>query len=568
MLNPNQQKSQLIDDVDLWPIAKLYSDRNLLVQSVKQDSLDKTISKGDSLDDLIAKTIYSEQDRIKNNPWKVDPGSEPKFWKKMRKDFLESKSNNYSEEKKDELQNTILNTITERYAEEIVGGFRSKSVSFARKFLRRFFTILLSTTSLVKTRGRKRNFNMADHIKMYGNIDKIRNLFNEGIVVIIPTHFSNMDSLLIAYSLDDIAGIPSFSYGAGLNLHNAEVVSYFLSRLGTYRIDRRKRNPIYLETLKSFSRVSIGKGTNTIFFPGGTRSRSGKIETKLKYGLLTTLVETQRELIEKGSKQKLFIVPMVLGYNAVLEARSLIHQFLSKQGEEKFLASRDSYLSISQIIKFATNYFQTDSELTVSVGDVIDVLGNSVQENGISIDKWGREIKLSDYFSEEGKIIQNKQREFVYTKRLAGHIIDSFHKNNIILSSHLLAYVSFKIIKARYPNVDIYDFLNQKDWDTKISYDELKSKTKKLVKKLLMLEEKNELLVENRIRKSFKKILVKGLYYLGAFHNTNVLAFNEQSNTFSSEDLKLLYYYHNRLDTYSFDAMIAEYNLEDESHNI
>jgi glycerol-3-phosphate O-acyltransferase len=53
------------------------------------------------------------------------------------------------------------------------------------------------------------------------------------------------------------------------------------------------------------SSLSIQRGTNSIFFPGGTRSRSGAIENKLKMGLLGTLVEAQRAMIQRNENTKI-----------------------------------------------------------------------------------------------------------------------------------------------------------------------------------------------------------------------------------------------------------------------
>jgi len=73
-----------------------------------------------------------------------------------------------------------------------------------------------------------------------------------------------------------------------VNLYDVEILAYYMNRLGAYRVDRRKKNPIYLETLKSMASLSLLEGLNHIFFPGGTRSRSGAIEENLKLGLLNS----------------------------------------------------------------------------------------------------------------------------------------------------------------------------------------------------------------------------------------------------------------------------------------
>src|SRR5690625_7128854 len=101
----------------------------------------------------------------------------------------------------------------------------------------------------------------------------------------LPTHLSDLDISLIVYVIDTRVGIPAFAYGAGLNLYNFGPAAYFMNRLGAYRVDRRKKNPIYLETLKAMSTLSIKSGVNNLFFPGGTPTSSGPRERPIKHGV-------------------------------------------------------------------------------------------------------------------------------------------------------------------------------------------------------------------------------------------------------------------------------------------
>ncbi|MBK7094284.1 MAG: 1-acyl-sn-glycerol-3-phosphate acyltransferase [Saprospiraceae bacterium] len=133
-----------------------------------------------------------------------------------------------------------------------------------------------------------------------------------------------------------------YSYGAGLNLFNYEIPAYFMSKLGAYKVDRRKKNSIYMNSLLEYSKHSLSQNINTIFFPGGTRSRSGEIETELKTGLLSSLIGAQFEKIKNGDNRKIFVVPVVMNYNSVLEARSLIYSFLKNDRKTKYL-SRSKY---------------------------------------------------------------------------------------------------------------------------------------------------------------------------------------------------------------------------------
>ena len=85
-----------------------------------------------------------------------------------------------------------------------------------------------------------------------------------------------------------------------------------------------------------YSNVALQKGAHSLFFPGGTRSRSGMIEKQLKLGLLSTSVEAQRNLYlenPEGEVRKIFVVPVTLNYHFVLEAPDLIEDYLQVTGK-------------------------------------------------------------------------------------------------------------------------------------------------------------------------------------------------------------------------------------------
>ncbi|MFT5386497.1 MAG: glycerol-3-phosphate O-acyltransferase, partial [Saprospiraceae bacterium] len=413
----------VIPEMGDWPIFKLSEDREAFIKEIDEFTLGKILRKQPELvSDLLIKTIYLERIRIKEEPWKVDPPNENQFWNKIRKNLVRYSLDKEVEEAKASNEE-ILKKIISRYSEEIVGTFQIKTFLFARKFLNIFFDRLLNTAASRNLRrfyGRK--FHFTDRLELIGEIDTIRSLMTKGTVVVVPTHFSNLDSLLVGYAMDSILGLPSFSYGAGLNLYNTGYTAYFMNRLGAYRVDRRKKNAIYLETLKTMSTLSIKRGTNSLFFPGGTRSRSGAIESKLKMGLMGTAVEAQRMLCQEGKKEKVFIVPLVLGYHVVLEAKYLIEQHLKETGKEHFLQIKDASYSRMKVLRFMWKLFSQGSHITLSFGKPMDVVGNFVNKEGESFDKWGNPIDIKDYFLTDGEVQTNLQRETEYTKILADKI--------------------------------------------------------------------------------------------------------------------------------------------------
>ena len=123
----------------------------------------------------------------------------------------------------------------------------------------------------------------------------LRKLSKDHTLIYTPTHLSNLDSPLVGYALSEI-DLPPVIYGAGLNLFSNPVMAFFMSRLGAYTVDRRKKNQLYKDILKDYSTEAIVRGCHSLFYPGGTRSRSGKIESHLKKGLLGTALEAWQDL--------------------------------------------------------------------------------------------------------------------------------------------------------------------------------------------------------------------------------------------------------------------------------
>ena len=97
-----------------WPIHKLYENRDELIDTVDEQTLQHILEKhGDRIGDLISRVSYLELIRLKETPWKVDPPNEEQFWKRVRSEVTSN------EKRKPEIkqQNNIelLRRIIHRY---------------------------------------------------------------------------------------------------------------------------------------------------------------------------------------------------------------------------------------------------------------------------------------------------------------------------------------------------------------------------------------------------------------------------------------------------------------------
>ncbi|MCB0653270.1 MAG: 1-acyl-sn-glycerol-3-phosphate acyltransferase [Saprospiraceae bacterium] len=556
MEDKNKKYPQIWPNIEDWPIYKLHQERKAFVQEIERFTLDRMLRKKPSVvTDVIAKTIYKEQIRIKEEPWKVDPPNERVFWKKI-KNKLMRESLDQPDEKAALANKEILERIIHRYAEEIVGTFRISTFKFARKFLYFFFTRLLNTAA---SRNYKRIWSskhkLYDKLKVRGEVETVRQLMKKGTLIVAPTHFSNLDSILIGYALDEVVGLPSFAYGAGLNLYNSGAAAYYMNRLGAYRVDRRKKNSVYLETLKTMSNLAIQRGTNSLFFPGGTRARSGALESNLKLGLLGTIVEAQRGIYQSGKEDKVFVVPLILGYHFVLEAKHLIEQHLRQVGREQYFVSRDGSHSFRLIVKFIWQLFSKSNEIVLSLGQPMDVLGNPVDAEGNSYDNYGNKIEVKEYFMSDDEVTEDIQRESQYTKALAEKITERYKKDNIVLSSHLVAFAAFEILKYENSRLDLYGILRLPPEDYQFSRDQLREVIGQLREVLIEMKSKGEIKLSGEVEGDLENLISQGIARMGNFHTLDPLMVNKKGQIVS-KNFKILYYYHNRLSGYQLESKI------------
>ncbi|MBL7856906.1 MAG: 1-acyl-sn-glycerol-3-phosphate acyltransferase [Cyclobacteriaceae bacterium] len=557
--NKNKKYKPILEGIPDWPVYQLSKNRKEFIEEVAQKSFNRVKEVRPTtkqLMDELEATVYREQQRMKRNRWRVDPADEPKFWSQIKSELvaLTNKSAEEIQTKADE----ILHRIVSRYAAEIAGNFKPNSYRLTREIIKFWFSRLLNGARVKKFGAFFRNrYTLRDKIQIVGKAKQIRNLARVGTIVMVPTHFSNLDSILIGWVIHSL-GLPAFIYGAGLNLFNIKIFAYFMNSLGAYKVDRRKKNLPYLETLKLYSTLAIQKGAHSLFFPGGTRSRAGMLEKQLKLGLLSSTIEAQRnaylESKPEEEPRKIFIVPVTLNYHFVLEAPELIDDYLSVKGQDRYLPEQDKYGSW-QMLKFLFKFFTKGSNISVSIGKGLDVMGNYVDDDGNSLDAQGRIINTRDYFVTEGRIAVDKQREDEYTRMLSQRIVSEYHRINRVFASHLVAFVAFELWQQKHPKLDLFGLLRLPEEDQVLSYEEFRAACKRVRKQIYHLKDEGKVYHATHLKGKIDLVIRHGLENVGIFHLKRPLLLSKQGNIIT-QDFNTLYYYHNRLAGYDLEKFV------------
>jgi glycerol-3-phosphate O-acyltransferase len=331
-----------------------------------------------------------------------------------------------------------------------------------------------------------------------------------------------------------------------------------MNSLGAYKVDRRKKNVPYLETLKYYSMLAIQKGAHSIFFPGGTRSRSGALESHLKLGLLGTAIEAQRNLYMQATPdevvRKIFVVPVTLNYHFVLEAPDLVDEYLTSKGADRYLPEQDKYGSW-QLLQFLFKFFTKGSNISVSIGRGLDVMGNNVDDDGNSLDSQGRVIDTRDYFISSGEITIDKQRDDEYTRMLSRRIVSEYHRINRVFASHLVAFVAFELWQKKHPKLDLFGLLRLPEEDQVLQYEEFRMACKRIRKQIYLLKDQGKVYHATHLKGKIDLVIRHGLDNVGIFHLKRPLLMNKDGNIIT-KDFNTLYYYHNRLGGYELEKFI------------
>lgn len=353
-------------------------------------------------------------------------------------------------------QERALLELVAVYSREIHTRFSDRTYSFATRVLPGALTRLLTAAQQPKQLIGA-DFDPASRIEVQGPVDQLKALAETHTLVLTPTHLSNLDSPLIGYALHK-AGLPPCIYGAGLNLFSNPAMSFFMSRLGAYTVDRRKKLQLYKDVLKDYSTEAIGRGAHSLFFPGGTRSRAGRLETDLKKGLLGTAIAAWQDGLESERPHpEILVVPCTLSFALVLEAETLIEDALAAYGKARYIISDDEFSEARTVASFARRVLNLDASTYVRFGQPLDLLGNPVDEQGHSLSPAGERIDRRAYVTNrEGAVTRDGQRDRVYTARLSRQISAAYFRDNIALSTHVASFAVWKLLSAKYPRLDVF----------------------------------------------------------------------------------------------------------------
>ncbi|GAB4289628.1 MAG: hypothetical protein Kow0090_02420 [Myxococcota bacterium] len=526
-------------------------DKERIVVEVTRRVLEENLARAAGMkeayiDTLIHETIYFEQRRIDTDPYSLTIEEDRKWISGLRSRFKRA-----SEKEKKE----ILGEIIERHTREVSGYFSPAVYKLTTKVIPIGLGVMLNGFSAIKLLKSIPHLpDVSDNILIQGAVEQAKTLDKKGTIILVPTHASNLDSVAIGYSLYKV-GLPPFTYGAGLNLFHHRIFGFFMHRLGAYKVDRLKKHSLYKDVLKEYATVSLEMGYHNLFFPGGTRSRSGAIEQKLKLGLLGCGIKAYYNNLKNGKEpSRLWVIPLTINYQLVLEAETLIEDHLKEAGKSRYIIEDDEFSMPGRIYTFIKNLVTLDAKIYIKFGRALDLFGNDVDDEGESLDGVGRRIDPAKYLYRKGELVEDDNRDKEYTQELARNIVESYKRNSVIFSTNVLAWTVFDMISRLHPDPDFYRFLRETGYQASIPMVDVYKEVEKTLKLVKKLAAKNKLTLSETLAKSDAEETVDNAFKLFGTYHTKPVVVRRGDRLFPS-DMNLIYYYRNRLWGYGLERM-------------
>lgn len=438
-----------------------------------------------------------------------------------------------------------LRGLVRHYGKDVVGNFDPRVYKFATGIGPSLLGFLFSPTANLRD-GMNTLRHLDARVHADGEIEVARACAERGTIVVTPTHSSNMDSPAIGLALTR-AHLPPTTYGAGKNLFTNPFISFFMRNLGAYRVDRRLKFELYKDVLKEYSTVLLEHGYHSLFFPGGTRCRSNHVEKSLKLGLLGTTVTAYKNSVREGSPNKrLYIIPATINYRLVLEAETLIDDYLAETGKNRYIITDDEFSRIGRLLEFFRKILAHEGSVIVRFGRPLDPFGNDVTDDGESIDRQGRIVDPASFVrGADGEVTDDDQRDAEYTRTLGRRLAAVYPALTVFHSTHLVARALYDAIAKNAGTRDVYRLLRAPQGHLEVPVDVAIDGIERFRARLTATPGSGSEHPSYMSQSSTEK-LETGIKGLSSYHTRPAVVRAANGTMLQVKDVKLLYYYQNR----------------------
>lgn len=194
-------------------------------------------------------------------------------------------------------------------------------------------------------------------------LDEVRAAAKSSAIVLVPSHKSHIDYLVLSYVFYQYGLIPPH-IAAGVNL-SFWPMGWIFRRAGAFFLRRSfKGDDLYPVIFREYLIRLMEERYPIEFFIEGTRSRTGKL-IKPRYGMLDMMI---RAYIS-GRIESLKFVPISVGYEKIIEERSYRREVL---GEEKEKESLTGLLKTPKLLASKYGRLYVEFDKPIDLGEYLD----------------------------------------------------------------------------------------------------------------------------------------------------------------------------------------------------
>jgi glycerol-3-phosphate O-acyltransferase len=192
-------------------------------------------------------------------------------------------------------------------------------------------------------------------------IERLRQAMKDGSVVLLPSHKSHIDYIVLAYVLyTHHIGLPVIAAGDNLAFFP---LGQILRRAGAFFIRRSfKGDRLYGAVVDAYMRRLIIDGWSLEFFLEGGRSRTGKLLPP-KLGLLSLVVDAALGV----HSRPISFMPVSIGYERLVEERSYVREL---SGGEKSKEDVRGLFQAAQVLGDRYGRMNLQFGEPVTLGDI------------------------------------------------------------------------------------------------------------------------------------------------------------------------------------------------------
>jgi len=201
------------------------------------------------------------------------------------------------------------------------------------------------------------------HVEEQG-IENIRKVLTNGPLILVPTHRSYIDFLIVSYIFYEY-DLPLPHIAAGEDFLGIMFVNWVFRNCGAFFLRRSfKGDTLYVALFTEYVQRLIRDWSPVEFFIEGRRSRTGK-SLHPKFGLLSMCLEPYLQ----KKVPDLTIVPISISYEKVIEAEIYTNELL---GEQKTKESLNGLLRASKVLNLNFGRINVIFNEPISVREATD----------------------------------------------------------------------------------------------------------------------------------------------------------------------------------------------------